>query len=76
MTASRAHDESYVNVRAEECLAEPLAAASERGLHVVTYRGEAYVVVGIYFARCPDGGRELRYVLGPPRREHDSPGSF
>jgi hypothetical protein len=34
-------------------------------MHVVTYGGEPYAIVGMYFARCNHGGRELWYVLGP-----------
>jgi hypothetical protein len=75
VTASRAHGGSFVNVRSEDCVAEPSAAASERGVHVVTYGGEPYEIVGMYFARSYHGGRELWYVLGPTRREHDPPGS-
>ena len=75
MTASPAHGGSYVNVRSEDCVAEPSAAAPERGVHVVMYGGAPYEIVGMYFARCHHGGRELWYVLGPTRREHDSPGS-
>jgi hypothetical protein len=75
VTASPAQGGSYVNVRSEDCVAEPSAAASERGVHVVIHGGEPYVIVGMYFARTHQGGRELWYVLGPTRREHDSPGS-
>ena len=75
MTASPAHGGSYVNVRSEDCVAEPSAAAPERGVHVVMYGGAPYEIVGMYFARCHHGGRELWYVLGPTRREPDSPGS-
>ena len=75
MTASPAHGGSYVNVRSEDCMAEPSAAAPERGVHVVTYGGDPYVIVGMYFARCHHGGRELWYVLAPTQREHDAPGS-
>jgi hypothetical protein len=65
VTASRTHDGSYVNVRSEDCVAEASAAAPEGGMHVVTYGGEPYAIVGMYFARCHHGGRELWYVLGP-----------
>jgi hypothetical protein len=75
LTASRAHGGSYVNVRSEDCVAEPSAATPERGVHVVTYGGDLYVIVGMYFARCHHGGRELWYVLAPTEREHDTPES-
>jgi len=70
VTASRTPSDSYVNARSEECLAEPSSADPERGLRVVMYRDEVYVIVGVYFARGPYGGRDLRYILGPiwPKR--------
>ena len=76
MTASRARGGSYVNVRSEDCVAEPSAAAPERGVHIVAYGGDPYIIVGMYFARRHHSGRELWYILAPARRESDSPGSL
>ncbi len=75
MAASRTPDGSYVNARSEECSAESSAVATERDLRIVTYRGEEYVVVGMYFARGHKGRRELRYVLGPNRHTRETPGN-
>ncbi len=75
MAASRAPDDSYVNVRSGECLLEPSAAPTERGLRVVMYRGEAYVVVGVYLARGDYGQRELQYVLELTRHPRKTPGN-
>lgn len=74
MTASRLPDEAYVDARSEECSVEPLAATAGQGLRVVMYRGEEYVVVGLYLARAQHG-RELRYVLIPVWHVPDEPGS-
>lgn len=68
MPASPTPDGPYVNVRSGECAAESSAAVTERGLRIVMYRGESYLVVGMYFARSHDGRRELRYILAPTQQ--------
>jgi hypothetical protein len=40
---------------------------------VVRYRGEKYIMVGLYFARTPSGQRELFYVLRLPDGDGDVP---
>jgi hypothetical protein len=66
VTASRTpRDPSYVNVRSEDCSIESSVAATERGLRVVMYRGERYLVVGVYVARGHNGLREFEYILRP-----------
>ena len=52
----------YRNVRSDECSA---VADEGRARDSVWFRGVAYRVVGLYFARAANGQRELRYVLGP-----------
>jgi len=51
----------HVNARADECS----AAVFERGLRIVQYQAEGYVMVGFYFARSHNGQRELYYILRP-----------
>ena len=68
MAASDTPDELCVDAGSEECSEGPSAVAAGRGLRAVTYRGEAYVIVGIYLARGHNGHRELRYLLEPMRR--------
>jgi hypothetical protein len=74
VTASGTPDGLYVNVRSEECSIEPSSVPTDRGLRVVTYRGEEHVVVGLYFARGPHGRREPRLILGRVQRTPDMPG--
>ncbi len=73
MTASETSGGSYVNVRSEECSAESKAAATERGLRVVWYGGQPYLLVGVYFAPGPYGRRELRYILRSTQSTSETP---
>ena len=68
MAASLTPVGPYINVRSEECSAEPSPAVAERGLRIVMYRGESYLVVGMYFTRGYEGRRELRYILAPTQQ--------
>ena len=49
----------YLNARANECYSAGLAG----GEPAVWFKGEAYFVIGFYFARKAEGERELYYVL-------------
>jgi len=52
---------NYLNARAEDCR----AVGNTTGQPTVWFHGEAYFVIGFYFARRSGGDRELHYVLGP-----------
>jgi hypothetical protein len=54
-------DPIHLNARADDCS----TAVSERGRHLVHYRGEGYIMAGFYFARGNNGQRELYYILRP-----------
>ncbi len=55
-------DPVHLNARADQCS----TTVVDGGQRVVRYRGEEYVMVGLYFARSPSGQRELFYVLRLP----------
>lgn len=68
-------DALYVNARSEDCWEAPSGGIYRTGLRVVMYRGEPYVVVGIYLARGDNGRRALRYVLERMQQTGESPGN-
>ncbi len=51
----------HVNARADECTVRSV----DRGQPTVLFQGEAYHVIGFYFARKHQGPRDLFYVLRP-----------
>ena len=65
-------DPVHLNAKADQCS----TTVVNGGQRVVRYRGEEYLMVGLYFARGANGQRELFYILrlpggngtGPPSR--------
>ncbi len=62
-------DPVHLNARADQCS----TAVFDGGQRVVHYRGEEYVMVGLYFARSPSGQRELFYILRMPNGDGRGP---
>ncbi len=56
-----AQNRTYINARAEDCR----SGGNTRGEPTVWFQGEAYFVIGFYFARRSGGQRDLYYVLRP-----------
>ncbi len=56
-----AQDPVHVHARAEQCSLPTVV----HGRRVMTYQGEEYVMLGLYFARSLNGQRELYYILRP-----------
>lgn len=55
-------DPVHLNARADQCS----TSVVNGGQRVVHYRGEEYIMVGLYFARGSSGQRELFYILRLP----------
>lgn len=52
-------DPVHLNAPADQCA----PTVGERGQRIVWYQGEAYAMVGVYFARGNNGQRDLRFIL-------------
>lgn len=49
----------HLHARADQC-SLPIIL---QGRRIVSYQGEQYMMLGFYFARNTNGGRELYYIL-------------
>jgi hypothetical protein len=52
-------DPVHLQARADQC-SLPFVV---QGRRLVSYQGEEYVMLGLYFARTQNGNRELYYIL-------------
>ena len=63
MAALLSSQPQCVIARWKECSADRSATAGRGGSRVIWYRGEAHLLMGMYFARGLHGKPELRVIL-------------